>query len=78
MFSALICGRDVGRKKPDAVAYPRALDALRLPAADCMALEDSAPSLIAASAAGIGCVLTRSVYTGAACRRIPSRSQIGA
>lgn len=65
LFSALVCGEDVGRKKPDPEAYLRALKALRLAADDCMAVEDSAPGLAAAGAAGIACVLTRSAYTDA-------------
>jgi HAD superfamily hydrolase (TIGR01509 family) len=64
-FEAAICGEDVARKKPDPEAYLLALRRLRLAAADCVAVEDSANGLRAALAAGIPTVIVRSLYTRA-------------
>ena len=62
-FEAIVCGEDVARKKPDPEAYVLALRGLRLPAARCIAVEDSANGLRAALAAGIPTVVVRSLYT---------------
>ncbi len=62
-FEAIVCGEDVQRKKPDPEAYVRALRQLRLPAAQCIAVEDSANGLRAALGAGIATVIVRSLYT---------------
>lgn len=63
-FEFAVCGEDVSRKKPDPEAYLLALRHLRLPAARCIAVEDSANGLRAALAAGIPTVIVRSLYTG--------------
>jgi HAD superfamily hydrolase (TIGR01509 family) len=62
-FEVVICGEDVGRKKPDPEAYLLALRRLRLPAARCLAVEDSASGLRSALAAGVATVIVRSLYT---------------
>jgi HAD superfamily hydrolase (TIGR01509 family) len=62
-FEVAVCGEDVVRKKPDPEAYALALRRLRLPAADCIAVEDSANGLRAALAAGIATMIVRSLYT---------------
>jgi HAD superfamily hydrolase (TIGR01509 family) len=62
-FEFAVCGEDVSRKKPDPEAYVLALRRLRLPAARCIAVEDSANGLQAALAAGIPTVIVRSLYT---------------
>jgi HAD superfamily hydrolase (TIGR01509 family) len=64
-FEAIVCGEDVARKKPDPEAYVLALQRLRLPASQCVAIEDSANGLRAARAAGIETVIVRSLYTQA-------------
>ena len=62
-FEFAVCGEDVARKKPDPEAYLQALQRLRLPAAHCVAVEDSANGLRAALAAGMPTVIVRSLYT---------------
>lgn len=62
-FESVVCGEDVSRKKPDPEAYLLALRQLRLPASRCVAVEDSANGLRAATAAGIPTVIVRSLYT---------------
>jgi HAD superfamily hydrolase (TIGR01509 family) len=62
-FEVVVCGKDVGRKKPDPEAYLLALRQLGLPAARCLAVEDSASGLRSALAAGIATVVVRSLYT---------------
>jgi len=64
-FDVTICGEDVARKKPDPEAYVLALQRLRLPAAKCIAIEDSANGLRAALGAGIETIVVRSLYTQA-------------
>jgi HAD superfamily hydrolase (TIGR01509 family) len=62
-FEVAVCGEDVARKKPDPEAYALALRRLRLPAAQCVAIEDSANGLRAARGAGIATIVVRSLYT---------------
>jgi beta-phosphoglucomutase-like phosphatase (HAD superfamily) len=68
----LVTGDDVNRPKPDPEAYQHALWQLGIRAADAMAVEDSAPGLGAAIAAGLTTVVvtTESAvgddFTGAA------------
>lgn len=50
-------------KKPHPQVYQQMLQALRLPAAACVALEDSANGLRAATAAGIATVITPTSFT---------------
>lgn len=63
-------------KKPHPQVYLQMLSALDLPAADCLAFEDSANGLAAASAAGLKTVVTPTSFTahhdlGAALRVVP-------
>jgi HAD superfamily hydrolase (TIGR01509 family) len=57
-----ICGEDVEHKKPDPEAYLQALHRLQLRPEDCLAVEDAPNGLKAARAAGIACLVVRSVY----------------
>jgi beta-phosphoglucomutase-like phosphatase (HAD superfamily) len=50
-------------KKPHPQVYLQMLDALCLPATDCVALEDSANGLQAATAAGLATLITPTHYT---------------
>ena len=63
-FDAIVCGDDVARKKPSPDVYLRALDLLEQSPGECLAVEDSRNGLIAAAAAGIPVVITRSLYFG--------------
>jgi HAD superfamily hydrolase (TIGR01509 family) len=62
-FEVIGAGDAVARKKPAPDIYGWVLDRLRLPANECLAFEDSAPGVAAARAAGLGTLLTRSVYS---------------
>lgn len=57
-FDFWICGEDVQRKKPDPEAYRLALARLGLASQAVLAIEDSLNGLQAASAAGLGCLIT--------------------
>ncbi|MFM1881028.1 MAG: hypothetical protein RLZZ344_1262 [Pseudomonadota bacterium] len=57
-----ICGEDVPAKKPDPEAYTLALTRLGLSAEACLAVEDSPNGMAAAHAAGLGCLVVRSVF----------------
>lgn len=62
-FTALVCGEDVARKKPDPEAYRVALAKLELSPLECIAFEDSENGICAAHGAGIATVATPSLYT---------------
>ncbi|MGC9271150.1 HAD family hydrolase [Acidiphilium sp.] len=62
-FDAIAAGDEVPRKKPAPDVYTLALERLGLPAAECLAIEDSRNGLDSARAAGLGCVITISPYT---------------
>lgn len=62
-FPVMVTGEDVSAKKPDPEAYRRALTALGLDPAQCMAIEDSLNGLAAAHACAIATVITPSIYT---------------
>ncbi|MCK1720831.1 HAD family hydrolase [Bradyrhizobium sp. 141] len=61
-FDAIVAGDDVRHKKPAPDVYLETLARLKLAAADCVAIEDSANGLIAASRAGIPVLITRSMF----------------
>ena len=61
-FDFVVCGDEVARKKPAPDAYLSALRFLDLPARSCLAIEDSRNGLVAASAAGLPVLITRSMY----------------
>ncbi|MDP2811360.1 MAG: HAD family hydrolase [Rhodocyclaceae bacterium] len=62
-FEAIGAGDFVPAKKPAPDIYLWVLDRLELPAAACLAIEDSANGLKAALAAGLPTVVTESMYT---------------
>jgi len=63
VFEVIAAGDMVPNKKPAPEVYNLALEGLGLPAADCLALEDSQNGLRAARAAGISCLICPSGYT---------------
>lgn len=63
-FEAIVAGDDVRHKKPAPDVYLEILVRLKLGAADCVAIEDSANGLVAASRAGIPVWITRSMFFG--------------
>lgn len=65
IFSVICAGDEVARKKPAPDVYQRTLNLLALPAARCIALEDSWNGLTAARAAGLACIASPSRYTQA-------------
>jgi len=62
-FSSVGCGDIVPLKKPAPDIYNWVLDELKLPAADCIALEDSNNGLRSSLAAGIKTYITTNHYT---------------
>lgn len=62
VFDAIVAGDDVRHKKPAPDVYLEVLARLKLTAHDCVAIEDSANGLIAASRAGIPVLITRSMF----------------
>ena len=60
-LSFWICGEDVQRKKPDPEGYRAALARLALAPASALAIEDSRNGLLAASGAGLPCLVTLSL-----------------
>ncbi|AWO95384.2 MULTISPECIES: HAD family hydrolase [Bradyrhizobium] len=61
-FDAIVAGDDVRYKKPAPDVYLEVLARLTLEASDCVAIEDSANGLIAASRANIPVLITRSMF----------------
>jgi len=61
-FDAIVAGDDVRHKKPAPDVYLEVLALTKLTSSDCVAIEDSANGLIAASGAGIQVLITRSMY----------------
>ena len=55
-FGVIVCGDDVENAKPHPEIYLKALELLRLPAADCYVIEDSDNGARAAAVAGIPCL----------------------
>lgn len=62
LFEAIVAGDEVDRKKPAPDVYLELLRRLDLPAARCLALEDSGNGLRSANQAGIPVLITRSTY----------------
>jgi HAD superfamily hydrolase (TIGR01509 family) len=62
LFAAVVSGDDVARKKPAPDVYLEVLARIGHAASDCLAIEDSANGLKAASAAGVPVLITRSEY----------------
>lgn len=63
VFDVIAAGDEVAAKKPAPDVYLLALDRLGLPAARCIAFEDSANGLAAARGAGLPCVAAPGLYT---------------
>lgn len=63
LFETVGAGDTVANKKPAPDIYRWVLAQLGLPAAACLAIEDSANGLKAALAAGLATVVTRTAYT---------------
>jgi len=55
-FEAIIAGDEVAARKPAPDVYLRAAERLGVPPAECVALEDSAPGIASAKAAGMSCI----------------------
>ena len=62
-FAVVVTGTDVQARKPDPEAFVRAVDQLGLPAADVVAVEDSAEGLESALGAGLRCAVVVNGYT---------------
>ncbi len=65
-FEFLACGDEVARPKPDPGVYLLALERLRLPADQVVAVEDSPHVVAAAQAAGLRCVAIPNRHADAA------------
>jgi HAD superfamily hydrolase (TIGR01509 family) len=63
LFDVVCAGDSVPNKKPAPDVYLKALDELELPAASCVAIEDSRNGLLSACAAGIATIVTPCLYT---------------
>jgi len=61
-FEVVVAGDEVDRKKPAPDVYLEVLRRLDLPAAECLAIEDSCNGVRSAAQAGIPVVATRSAY----------------
>ncbi|HLW50596.1 MAG TPA: HAD family phosphatase [Sphingobacteriaceae bacterium] len=73
-FEFLITRNDVESTKPAPEPYLKALEKLRLPASECLVLEDSSTGLAAAQAAEVPCVVIQ--HYEAIRQMIPAGSQI--
>ena len=62
-FKVVVAGDEVSRKKPSPEVYREALRRLGLPAARCVAIEDSENGVLSARGAGIAVLATPSAYT---------------
>jgi HAD superfamily hydrolase (TIGR01509 family) len=62
-LAGIFAGDVVARKKPDPAVYLLAAERLSVSARDCMVVEDSRNGLLAAAAAGMHCIITKSCYT---------------
>ncbi len=63
LFRTIVTGSDVAKGKPAPDVYLRACDELRMNAARCIAIEDSASGAMAAQAAGLRVVVVPNRYT---------------
>jgi HAD superfamily hydrolase (TIGR01509 family) len=61
-FAAVLCAEQAPQKKPDPQVYLRALQTLRLPADEALAIEDAPAGVAAARAAQVAVVVVRSFY----------------
>ncbi len=70
VFTVIVSGEDVARKKPAPDIYLKALEQLDINKSRCLAVEDSPAGIQSAQAAGIKCVAARTEYIS------PERLQI--
>ena len=63
LFEVICAGDSVPNKKPAPDVYLKTLEDLDLPAASCVAIEDSRNGLLSAVAAGITTIVTPGIYT---------------
>ena len=62
-FEFVHAGDVVAKKKPDPAIYELAKQSLGLPVHECIVIEDSRNGLLAATGAGLPCLITTSAYT---------------
>lgn len=62
LFSAIVAGDEVCKKKPAPDVYLKVLGVLNASNRECLAIEDSRNGFVAASRAGIPALITRSTY----------------
>lgn len=62
-FNTILAGDVVSKKKPDPEIYLLCLKKLNIIASKCIVIEDNRNGLLAAKAAGMGCVITTNPYT---------------
>ncbi|HEX8940014.1 MAG TPA: HAD-IA family hydrolase [Candidatus Limnocylindrales bacterium] len=62
-FDLVLAGDVVPRKKPDPAIYQLALERLGVPPAEVLVVEDSRNGLLAATGAGLRCLMTVNGYT---------------
>lgn len=62
-FEAIGTAQQVAAKKPDPAVYLWVLERLQLPAGEALALEDSRNGLLAATRAGLRCIVTPTAYS---------------
>lgn len=62
-FEFVHAGDVVSKKKPDPEIYELAKQSLGLPVHECIVIEDSRNGLMAATGAGLPCLITTSAYT---------------
>src|SRR5207248_10443177 len=55
-FHAIVAGDEVAARKPAPDVYLHAAERLGVPPGECVALEDSAPGVASARAAGMACI----------------------
>lgn len=62
-FAGIVTGTEITRLKPDPAVYLEVLRIAGVPAAECLAIEDSGPGVTAAVAAGLDCWAITNDYT---------------
>lgn len=65
LLDLIITGADVKQGKPSPMSYRRAIKELRVPAEECLALEDSVSGVRAAAAAGVNVIAIATPFTNA-------------
>ena len=65
LFEVIGSAQDVATKKPDPAVYHWVLARLRLPPENALAFEDSRNGLVAATRAGLACIVTPTAYSAA-------------